>query len=58
MHVNFGIMAPLEHPVRNKRERYRAYAERGERALESYASELEEAGLAPSPAGGCGEGPR
>ena len=46
MHVNFGIMAPLDPPVRNKRERYAAYAARGERALEGYVSELRRTGLA------------
>ena len=49
MHVNFGIMPPLEQRVRNKRERYRAYAERGARALEAYVGELEDAGLATAP---------
>lgn len=28
MHVNFGIVPPLDHKERNKRERYRKYAER------------------------------
>ncbi len=45
MHVNFGIMRPLETRVRNKRDRYHAYAERGEAALSSYVAELLEAGL-------------
>ena len=47
MHVNFGIMEPLERPVRNKRERYAAYAERGGEALEAYVEGLAEAGLLP-----------
>ena len=45
MHVNFGIMEPLDPPVRNKRDRYKAYAQRGERALAGYAGELRKAGL-------------
>jgi methylenetetrahydrofolate--tRNA-(uracil-5-)-methyltransferase len=34
MHVNFGLLPPLIPPVRGKRERYAAYAERGDSALE------------------------
>lgn len=45
-HVNFGIMTPLETPLRNKRERYAAYAARGTQALMGYAAELEKARLA------------
>ena len=45
-HVNFGIMAPLEQKVRNKRDRYAAYARRGAATLESYLSALARAGLA------------
>lgn len=45
MHVNFGIMPPLDPPVRNKRERYRAYSERGAAALQDYIAALEGAGL-------------
>ena len=45
MHVNFGIMEPLDPPVRNKRERYGAYARRGTQALERYRDELVDAGL-------------
>ena len=48
MHVNFGIMAPLEQRIRNKRDRYAAYAERGERALLGYREELAALGLAPA----------
>ncbi len=46
MHVNFGIMPPLERRVRNKRDRYAAYAERGARALGAYAEKLRALGLA------------
>ncbi len=38
MHVNFGLLPPLEPPVRSKRERHRAFAERGQRAIRAYAS--------------------
>jgi methylenetetrahydrofolate--tRNA-(uracil-5-)-methyltransferase len=34
MHVNFGLLPPLPVPVRGKRERYAAYAERGDAALQ------------------------
>ena len=40
MHVNFGIMPALEAPVKNKRARYAAYAERGANALAAYRKEL------------------
>ena len=36
MHVNFGIIAPLDEHRRGKRERYRAYAERAARDLKAY----------------------
>lgn len=45
MHVNFGIMEPLEQRIRNKRDRYRAYAERAHAALLQYGAELEGVGL-------------
>ena len=45
MHVNFGIMEPLESPIRNKKERYAAYARRGRQALERYCEELAACGL-------------
>ena len=45
MHVNFGIMPPLATPIRNKRERYAAYAERGSQALERYRAQLVATGL-------------
>lgn len=46
MHVNFGIMDPLEQKIRNKQQRYAAYAQRGARALEDYLQALRAAGLA------------
>ena len=45
MHVNFGIMEPLEQRIRNKGQRYAAYAERGSQALERYCEELRACGL-------------
>ena len=45
MHVNFGIMPPLDPPVKNKRVRYGAYAERGARFLDDYVRCLAAAGL-------------
>lgn len=46
MHVNFGILPPFDQRIRNKRERYRAYAERGASALSAYRAALADAGLA------------
>lgn len=40
MHVNFGIMDPLSQRIKNKRDRYAAYAERGRVALGEYCTEL------------------
>lgn len=45
MHVNFGIMEPLDPPVKNKRERYAAYASRAGEALERYVAALRDTGL-------------
>jgi len=45
MHVNFGIMEPLDPPVRNKGQRYAAYARRGAEALDVYCGQLAAAGL-------------
>lgn len=45
MHVNFGIMPPLETPIRNKGQRYAAYAARGAEALEGFLSDLREKAL-------------
>ncbi|MDO4502953.1 MAG: methylenetetrahydrofolate--tRNA-(uracil(54)-C(5))-methyltransferase (FADH(2)-oxidizing) TrmFO [Coriobacteriia bacterium] len=44
-HVNFGIMRPFEQRIRNKRDRYAAYAARGAQALEGYVAQLREEGL-------------
>ncbi len=40
MHVNFGIMEPLDVNISNKDKRYHAYAIRGFDALKSYCEEL------------------
>lgn len=45
MHVNFGIMPALEERIRNKGQRYAAYAQRGTQAMDSYCSALREKGL-------------
>lgn len=45
MHVNFGVMVPLDPPIKQKRERYAAYAARADEALTAYADALAEAGL-------------
>lgn len=47
MHVNFGILPPLEQRIRNKQERYRAYADRGASALSLYRASLVDVGLLP-----------
>lgn len=47
MHVNFGIVPPLEKHIRNKRDRYAAFAKRGHDAADAYRSELQRAGLMP-----------
>jgi methylenetetrahydrofolate--tRNA-(uracil-5-)-methyltransferase len=36
MHVNFGLLPPLAEPVRGKRERYAAYAERAQRDMAAW----------------------
>ena len=45
MHVNFGIMRPLDEHIRNKRERYAKYAERAEAALKGYVDALRKVGI-------------
>ena len=36
MHVNLGLLPPLDEPVRGKRDRHRAFAERAERVTRAY----------------------
>ena len=38
MHVNFGLVPPLEGPRMRKRERYGAYAARGKKDMEAYVA--------------------
>lgn len=45
MHVNFGILKPLDQHIRNKGMRYAAYAERGLRAMEGYMADIRAKGL-------------
>lgn len=45
MHVNFGIMLPFEKRIKNKQQRYEAYAKRGEDALGTYTQQLRGMGL-------------
>lgn len=45
LHVNFGIMPPLSTKIRNKAQRYEAYAKRGNEALHHYRQTLVSAGL-------------
>lgn len=45
MHVNFGILKPLDQHIRNKGMRYAAYAERESRAMEGYVTDIRAKGL-------------
>lgn len=45
MHVNFGILKPLDQHIRNKGMRYAVYAERGSRAMEGYVADIRAKGL-------------
>ncbi len=40
MKANFGLLPPLDPPVRHKQQRYRAYASRAQRDLEAFMQEL------------------
>ncbi|MCL1891260.1 MAG: methylenetetrahydrofolate--tRNA-(uracil(54)-C(5))-methyltransferase (FADH(2)-oxidizing) TrmFO [Coriobacteriia bacterium] len=48
MHVNFGIMPALETPIRNKRQRYEAYAERSRLALKEFIEQRSELAFLPA----------
>lgn len=48
MHVNYGIVPPLESKPKGKQERYRAYARRARSAVDSYRDVLEDAGVVPA----------
>ena len=45
MHVNFGILKPLDQHIRNKGMRYAAYAERGSCAMGGYVADIRAKGL-------------
>ncbi|MEG0322983.1 MAG: methylenetetrahydrofolate--tRNA-(uracil(54)-C(5))-methyltransferase (FADH(2)-oxidizing) TrmFO [Raoultibacter sp.] len=45
MHVNFGIIEPLAERIKNKGQRYAAYAARGSEALVPYKQRLTDLGL-------------
>lgn len=51
MHVNFGILQPLENRIRNKQERYLAYASRAREQIVLYRDELQKLGLVECGAG-------
>ena len=55
MHVNFGIVPPLEGGRLRKRERYRAYAERGLRDLADYIARRSDLFGIPTPDGRTGQ---
>lgn len=50
MHVNFGLVPPLDPPVRGKRARYAAYAARALRDLASYLASRPELAVQQTPA--------
>lgn len=45
MHVNFGIIEPLDTKIKNKRQRYEEYSRRGNSAMRDYVSELHKEGF-------------
>lgn len=45
MHVNFGILQPIEPKIKNKQQRYAAYAKRGADAMDEYVAALKQDGL-------------
>ncbi len=45
MHVNFGILRPLKSKIRRKSERYDAYAQRANEAMQDYVSTLRDMGV-------------
>ena len=47
-HVNFGVLSPIEPHIKNKRERYAAFAARGHRAMDAYVRQLRSCGLMPA----------
>lgn len=55
MHVNFGILPPMPQKIKNKQQRYHAYAERGNAALKAYKEALAAQGLLLDGAGDSSE---
>ena len=47
MHVNFGLVPPLDPPVRGKRARYKAYSKRARHELDDYLAGRPDLRLAP-----------
>lgn len=45
MHVNFGIIEPLDTKIKNKRQRYEEYSSRGNAAMREYVSDLLQEGF-------------
>ncbi|MGN0302389.1 MAG: methylenetetrahydrofolate--tRNA-(uracil(54)-C(5))-methyltransferase (FADH(2)-oxidizing) TrmFO [Anaerotardibacter sp.] len=45
MHVNFGLFEPIEPKIKNKQQRYTAYAQRGLEAMKAYCQSLRDKGL-------------
>ena len=50
-HVNFGDFPPLPQHIKNKSQRYAAYAKRAEEALGAYAANLSAVGIVEPDAG-------
>jgi methylenetetrahydrofolate--tRNA-(uracil-5-)-methyltransferase len=48
MHVNFGLLPPLDPPARGKRARYAAYAERARRDMRTYLETRPDLALLPA----------
>lgn len=40
MHVNFGMLPPLEKPIKNKQQRYTEFAKRAKIAIDNYSTEV------------------
>ena len=49
MHVNFGLLPPLDPPVRGKRNRYAAYADRARHDLHAFLASREDFRPCPGP---------
>lgn len=40
MHVNFGILPPLDKTIKNKQQRYSEFSKRGKIAIDNYVTEV------------------